>query len=306
MSDRVRLATDLIADGFTHPELLRQVRDGTRHRVRYGAYVENLAPDGTRARHRQLIAGTVPRLGPGAVLSNASAAVVHDLPTWADQLGMVHVTRSQPAGGRRTRWVHVHPAGLEQDEIVQVDGLTVTSLARTIADLGRTGSYARAVIAADAALRLGLPREDLLASLQRAARRRGVGQGLRVARFADGRADNGGESVSRIVLHDLGLPAPEPQYEIREDATGLLLAQADFGWEDQRTLGEFDGRVKYGRLLKPDQEPGDVVFAEKVREDMLRDLGWEVVRWIWADLRRPHVIRERLDKAFARAARRRH
>jgi hypothetical protein len=61
-------------------------------------------------------------------------------------------------------------------------------------------------------------------------------------------------------------------------------AYTDFGWVKQRTVGEFDGRIKYGRLLKPGQDPGEVVYAEKVREDAVRaeDLG--VVRWTWADL----------------------
>jgi hypothetical protein len=69
-------------------------------------------------------------------------------------------------------------------------------------------------------------------------------------------------------------------------------------------IAEFDGRVKYGRLLKEGQDAGEVVFREKQREDLLRDLGWEVVRWVWADLAHPEVIAERLRRAFLRAGRR--
>jgi len=29
------------------------------------------------------------------------------------------------------------------------------------------------------------------------------------------------------------------------------IAYCDFGWPAQRTVGEFDGKVKYGRLLGP-------------------------------------------------------
>ena len=47
-------------------------------------------------------------------------------------------------------------------------------------------------------------------------------------------------------------------------------------------------------------------FAEKQREDALRDLGWQVVRWLWADLYRPGVIRDRVLRAFARAGRPHH
>lgn len=75
----------------------------------------------------------------------------------------------------------------------------------------------------------------------------------------------------------------------------------DFAWPEHRTIGEFDGRVKYGRLLRPGEDAGEVVFREKVREDLLRDAGWQVVRWVWADLDRPHVVADRVRRAFRRA-----
>ncbi len=68
-------------------------------------------------------------------------------------------------------------------------------------------------------------------------------------------------------------------------------------------LGEFDGRVKYGRLLRPRQDPGDVVFAEKRREDEMRDAGWGVVRWVWADLADPDRLGARVRRALQRGRR---
>jgi hypothetical protein len=65
-----------------------------------------------------------------------------------------------------------------------------------------------------------------------------------------------------------------------------------------RTLGEFDGKIKYGRLLKPGEQPGDVVWREKLREDALRRLGWEVVRWTWAELMNPALLDRRRRAAF--------
>jgi len=32
------------------------------------------------------------------------------------------------------------------------------------------------------------------------------------------------------------------------------------------------------------QQPGDIVYAEKLREDAIRAQDWEVVRWAWPDL----------------------
>ena len=91
-------------------------------------------------------------------------------------------------------------------------------------------------------------------------------------------------------------PTPIPQYEVWRQ--GVLVGRADFGWEKFRTLGEFDGKEKYGRLLKPGQTAADAVFAEKRREDALRDLGWQIVRWIWEDLYHPEELRRRLERAL--------
>ncbi len=44
--------------------------------------------------------------------------------------------------------------------------------------------------------------------------------------------------------------------------------------------------------------------AEKIREDGLRDLGYEVVRVVWADLSWPREIWSRTDRAVQRARRR--
>ncbi|WP_176450000.1 hypothetical protein [Geodermatophilus saharensis] len=42
-------------------------------------------------------------------------------------------------------------------------------------------------------------------------------------------------------------------------ADGTLLGRADFAWEAGRLLGEFDGRVEYGRLLRPSSALADRV-----------------------------------------------
>jgi hypothetical protein len=98
-----------------------------------------------------------------------------------------------------------------------------------------------------------------------------------------------------------GLPRPDLQREIF-GPDGRLIARVDFYWEEHKTVGEFDGKIKYGRLLKPGQRIEDVIFDEKIREDAVRDLGLQVVRWVSRDLHRPGVLRERVLRAFARAS----
>ncbi len=215
----------------------------------------------------------------------------------------MHVTKAGGGHGRRGRVLHLHAAPLEADEIITLDSLPVTCLARTVVDCARMFSYDKAVAIGDAALRAGLPPAELDRSLERGRNRKGMPQARRVAAFIDGRAESVGESKSRIILSRLALPAPELQFDIY-DRNGRRIARTDFGWEGQRTVGEFDGKVKYGRLRRPGETPEDAVFREKLREDRIRDLGWEMVRWTWSDLAQHQMLADRLERAFIRGLRR--
>ena len=300
-AEPVYLSRDLRRAGLATSDLRLLRRTGELQQIRRGAYARSPDPDEGDA-HRLLLRATISMLSDDACLSHTSAALLRGLPWWVDTLTRVHVTRSRAGGGRRDPLVHVHPALLEPDDRTELDGLSVTSLSRTTADCLRTLPYRRAVALGDAALRLGLSRDDLAEQLHRAAGRVGISSARRAAAFIDGRAESVGESYSRVVLHELRLPPPDLQVDVR-DESGQLVGRCDFGWVGFRTLGEFDGKVKYGSLLQEGQQAGDVVFDEKVREDELRGLGNEVVRWVDADLRTPARLKARILRAFARGAR---
>ena len=121
-------------------------------------------------------------------------------------------------------------------------------------------------------------------------------------RMADARSASVGESRGFWLCRQFGIPAPEPQFEVY-DSAGVLRGTCDWGWPEHGLLGEFDGRIKYGRLLKPGQEPGPVVFAEKNREDELRELtGYGMVRIIWDDYQRPGLTASRIRRGLGLAA----
>ncbi|HIT75544.1 MAG TPA: hypothetical protein IAA98_08165 [Candidatus Avipropionibacterium avicola] len=63
-------------------------------------------------------------------------------------------------------------------------------------------------------------------------------------------------------------------------------------------LCEFDGFVKYGRLLRPGQELGAVLAAEKHREARLRSLGFFVIRLTWSDLSHPARLAATITRAL--------
>jgi hypothetical protein len=268
--------------GYTAGELDRMLRSGALTAVRRGVYVEGAPPDDDAARHALQVRCAVAELDGSAVVSHVSAAVLHGLSVWGLPLDVVTVTRNRRrSGARRGTEVHVHCAPLRPDEIIVVHGIACTSVARTVVDVARVAPFEQAVVVADAALRAGLGRPDLTEALRLAKGWLGVPAARRAVAFADGRSESVGESRSRVAIALAGLPAPELQWQMRY---GGSMGRTDFGWVQQRTVGEFDGKVKYGRLLKPGQEPGDVVYAEKLREDAIRAQGWEVVRWTWPDL----------------------
>lgn len=282
----VRLTRDLNAEGMDSGSIRRMVRDQQLHRIRRGAFVTQL--DQGAHRHLQLIRATVPRLGPDNVLSHISAAVLHGLPVDGRGLERVTVTRPGRGGAKFSPYLHRYRTPLPEQDVEFVGGFRRTVLARTVFDLGRCLDLGFSVAAADAALRRGLTRAALAEQLAAAPRRCGVARARVMIELADARSESAGESLSRVTLWRLGMPTPELQVEVAASGRDY---RGDFGWPEFRVIGEFDGKTKYGELLRPGETAADVVMREKRREADLRAAGWRVVRWTYADVLNP----ERLD-----------
>jgi hypothetical protein len=282
------LRPHLLNAGFSDDELRRLVRTGRLTPVRRGAYVQGDLPDDVLERHTLQIAAAMRELAGDAVVSHISAAVLHGLRIWGVPVGRVHVTRRRAGGGRRGALVHVHVAALDPAEITMLAGLPVTSLARTVADLARMLPFEQAVVVADSAMFYKRPDPvelgELVDVLEAVPRRPGTRAARRVIEFSNGLSESVGESRSRVAVAAAGLPVPVLQWEVRASATGAFIGRVDVGWPELRTVGEFDGLVKYGRTLRPGQDLAEVLVEEKRREDALRDEDLSVVRWIWSDL----------------------
>ena len=159
--DDYLLTRDLTQRGFSNSEIRRMVSRGELARLRRGAYVTDqlltaaIDPYDLRTPHRRLIEATADQLHPRAAISHGSAAAVLGLPLFTPMVEHVHVTRDRRGGGVRRPVVWVHGSPLREDDRMVVDGLVVTSLARTALDVARTVSYNRAVAVADQALAAG-------------------------------------------------------------------------------------------------------------------------------------------------------
>ncbi|MCK0090464.1 type IV toxin-antitoxin system AbiEi family antitoxin domain-containing protein [Rhodococcus sp. F64268] len=287
---------DALSAGLSDSEIRRGLRTGELERLAPGIYLDGRTADGLDAieRHRIRARTTGEGLPDGSAISHVSAAVLHGLPLWRPDLSRVHVSRDGTSGGRRSIGRHLHVVQL-CDDVVQVEGVPCTSLARTVADLACTAPVDEVVIAGDSALaRDPSLRSALAETLECRGRRQGIAAARRVIAFLDGRSESPGESLSRLRMEQIGLPAPSLQ-EVVRTPEGEFVARTDFYWKEHRIIGEFDGMGKYR-----DDAP-DVFRREKLREDALRDLGFQVIRWTWAELSRFDVVRARFERAVGRA-----
>lgn len=104
--------------------------------------------------------------------------------------------------------------------------------------------------------------------------------------FADPRSESPGESLSRVVIAQLGFQVPALQHEITlPDGTRR---RTDFWWERSGIVGEFDGRQKYTRARElSGGSATDVVIEERRRERDIEQQGYRMVRWGWPELHDP-------------------
>lgn len=296
MRDQARQA------GYSDGEIDRLVRRKEWIAVRRGAYVErsHLEQMTDVEKHRALVHAVVRSLDVPAVVSHTSAAVLHGLPAWGLDLSEVHVSRADLHSGRREAGVNHHGGQIRDDDVALVDGINVMSIPRTVIDTARITDFEPAVCVADAAFHLFPDAQaQTLARLDEMRDWQGSCNAGAVLEFADARAESVGESRGRVAFRTAGLPRPDLQVEIR-DASGLFVARSDYLWKEFQTVGEFDGRQKYDRYLRPGENMRDVLWREKQREEAIRALGYEIVRIIWAELSDPEAIARKVWAAFRR------
>jgi len=234
-------------------------------------------------------------VGSRPVLTGAAALVLHGLPLLGPPPSAITVARTYP-GGRAAGGLVRPTGGLAPEDIVRRDAVLLATPARAALDAARWHSVQTGVTAGDAALRMRtLTDAELDDALERMPRLWRV-RNARLARsLMSALSESPGESWSAVVLHSLGLPPPARQIEFH-DRRGLI-GRVDFWWEEQRVVGEFDGRVKYGRANPAGRPPEDVLWDEKLREDRLRGLDLRIARWTTADLGAPAALAARLAAA---------
>jgi REase_MTES_1575/Transcriptional regulator, AbiEi antitoxin len=257
------------AVGISRKVLRRMVDQGLLRRPLKGVFVDSAQPDSVLLRVRA--AGKV--VPAGSVVCDRTALWVHAAEVMGPDgryefppidvfrlAGRTRVRRPQCQGGTRT---------LQPRDVMEIDGVLVTTQLRTALDLGRLSRREDAFAALDALMRVGgFAVSDLVAELPRFRGARGVRQLRQLVPWADGRSESPAESLTRLQLLDAGLPAPAVQYEMCNVA-GVLIYRIDLAYPDILLAIEYDGREYH--------TADDDRAHDRRRREYLRRLGWTFV-----------------------------
>jgi len=279
-------ARDVRKTGENPNALTRAVRRNELARIAPGSYMSRQHWDALNEIQRttQRARAASERWKSAPVFSHWTAAAIHGIPLIGAWPTRIHVIVERDSSVRSRGEIVRHAVGVDPDDVVLIDGMLVTSVARTVLDLAVDATFISAVTAADFVLchrreaRIEKPALDEM--WEKRLPFRGHVRARRVLDFATHLAESPLESGSRVNMHLLGFPAPELQVEWR-DYRGLI-GYSDFFWRAFNRVGEADGRAKYfddaltrGKSLK------QILFDEKIREDRIRALGPGFSRWDW-------------------------
>jgi hypothetical protein len=300
------LRRDAVAVGYDDNSLARAVRAGIITRIRQGAYAATevwAGLDGTG--HQRLLAEAVlMQYDDDVALSHDSAVVRLGGPSYGLDLTNVHLTHLSSASGRRNVAGIVHHEGACRVlDVTRVAQGWTTSSPRTVLDVSMLHGVETGIVVADDFIRRTLTSKEELWQVYECVKDWPGALILRlVIERCDGKAESVGESLGRELFRKHRVPLPVPQFKIFHP-NGALAGRTDWAWPQHRLLGEFDGKQKYERFLRPGETAADALWREKQREDLLRELtGWSFIRLVWADLFRGEQTAQRVYAAMARAA----
>jgi very-short-patch-repair endonuclease len=224
--------------GLTRHQIARRIATGRWTEAHYGVYrIAGVPPTWQGDLLAACWAG-----GIRAVASRRSAAALHGLPGGTRDVVEITCPRWRRA---RHEGLLVHETrALAAADVTIVDGIPVTTVARTLFDLGACYGIGMVELALDRALSRGLVTLDELDVLVRRVSRRGRPGGpnlrqLLEARRADRRPT---ESVMETKLlqaiRAAGLPEPVSQFEVWAGAA--FIARVDFAYPDVMVAIEYD------------------------------------------------------------------
>lgn len=282
--DWVLTGTQLREAGL-HPSYAhRMVAAGRWVRVRRNAYL--VEPRSTRANGHWVEARALVLTQPEAVVAGVTAARLWGLDQAPDGPPEIVVAPGRAVTSRSDLLPHVRD--LADDDVTDLRGIRVTSLARTLVDLACAHDRLSVLALLDAVLRRRLVTSTALAALRgRAVGRPGSAHVADLWTLADGRAESGLESRVRLRCIDGGVPPDDLQVPVHDEQGGLV-ARVDMV-RRRRSVGR-------GRLLAIEADGTSVhaapeaVYRDRARGNELTSLGVDSLRFTWRDTCDPFTI----------------
>jgi very-short-patch-repair endonuclease len=279
--------------GFSRSEVSARCRTGAWTRLARGAYLIG----GGDPSPATAIRAAVESFGPHAVAGFQSAAALWGIGgAWPTPI--VHViVPGQVARPRRMIDLDIRPhqTRLHDDDVTEIDGIRVTTPARTVFDLVLILDRLSAVSVVDSALNRGLITEDdVEAMIGAVAGRRGAVKAREFLGESDGRAESPLETRVRLRSAD-GKVAPDRLQVVIYTPDGDELARVDFMWSAFGLVGEADG-------VGPHSVP-DALFNDRDRQNALMAAGFQMIRFTWQDTLTPARV-PAMIRAALRAPRR--
>lgn len=282
------------ADGITRARVARLAQAGLLVRLADGVYAaaEEFAAAAPWPAFALRTRAFLRACGPQAVAAGRSAVALLGLPAMRDPppLPLVHVPRE---AGRSSNngYGQVRAVPLPPEHCAVGNGCRLTSVARTVVDLGRTVPRADALVLADAAATSPQVMAAMKAVLVFQSGWPGSRAAAWVVEHADPYAESALETLGRLTFLENDLPVPVSNAWID---TGRRRYRVDHLVPERWLVFEGDGSLKYDNRL----DAGRVVAEQREREWQLRELGLEVVRYGWELARHD---RQRLAARFAAA-----
>ena len=279
-------SADALELGLSPYQIAARVRRGLADRVGKGVYRVAGAPES----REQLVLAAVWRTH--GVASHRCAAWFHGILDRGPPRPEVTVGARD---AHELDGVIVHRSlDLGRSRVIRFDGIPVTSVARTLVDLGQVVGERQLESALHRAMHRGLLRlEDLVEEYRCLSRpgRHGAGPIGRLLRELDpGMAPAESELELQIVrvLRRASLPEPVRQFEVEVDCERFRL---DLAYPDRMLFLEGDGFGVHG--LRPAFE------NDRRRQNLLVLAGWRPLRFTWRQVRStPWTVTEQVAGAL--------
>jgi Protein of unknown function (DUF559) len=268
--------------GLTDDAVRKRVAAGRLHRIHHAVY--SLVPNELLKREGLYMAAVL-ACGPDAALSHRSSAALNELRAW----GHTQIEVTVPRRSRRKHeGIKVHcSTTLTPADVSVVNGIPVTTVARTLLDLAEVVTHRQLERAFDQAEILeALDLNAINDQLARNPTRPGakaVREVLAEHYIGSTATWSENEELLLSITRPLGIPDPHTnKFVILPDGGPPI--RVDFVWWEERVVLEVDSRKWH--LTRQRFE------IDRQRDQRLTVAGWTVIRTTWRQMKyRPHELR---------------